>query len=182
MRMRNAFLAVIGLVGSFCIGATPFLSRAEGRKIIVAASKITWGEGVDLEKIKCLSLNVRGNHIFKKDYSDDSHMLTILSQYFPNRKLSPHSPDCPYVLSFNIIESDTRAVQYRGQISRMLLTFILSEKDASGSLDKKAAYKNLYLFRNDLVPMEAFELGLKAFLMPQQERWQIFEIEIDKSI
>jgi hypothetical protein len=183
MRMRNALVVIVGLIGSLCVGSALHSTRAEGRKIVVTASKITWGAGVDIEKAECLSLNRKiGNHIFKKDYSDDSQILIILRQYFPNKNLSPSDPDCPYVLSFNIIESDTRAVTYLGQFSRTLLTFVVSEKDASGALDKKAAYKNLYLFRNDLAPMEAFEVGLKAFPMPQQERWQTFEISIDKSI
>jgi hypothetical protein len=158
--------------------------KAEDQAFVVAASKIIWGKGVDLRGIGCLTLNRKGNHIFKTDYSNDPQILGVLRKYFSGREISLNDPSCDYVLTFNIIVTDTRAVKYAGQISRMLMSFSVIERNpVTGALEYdgrhfKGSYKNLYLFRPDLRPLEAFKVGLKAFVTSQKERWALMRILI----
>jgi hypothetical protein len=64
------------------------------------------------------------------------------------------------------------------------MTFSLIEKNpVSGSLyyegmHFKGNYKNLYLFRTGLQPLEAFEVGLKAFLATQQKNFDVIRISV----
>jgi hypothetical protein len=148
----------------------------------VVAEKKIWGEGVEPDNIACLSLNRKiGNHIFKTDYSDDPEILRSLRKYFTDKRVSSNDPGCEYVLTFTIIAADTRAVRHLGQISRLLMSFAISRMDPiTGSLNKTALYKNIYGFRTDLLPIEAFELGLRAFLLPQKTRWEMMVIDTSR--
>jgi hypothetical protein len=80
--------------------------------------------------------------------------------------------------------SDTPAIRYGGQIARMMMSFSVVEKNlASDSLyyegkHFKGDYKNIYLFRTDLKPLEAFEVGLKAFVATQKGTMDVMRISV----
>ena len=66
----------------------------------------------------------------------------------------------------------------------MLMSFSVIEKNpATGALQYddrglRGIYKNLYLFRNDLNAVEAFEVGVKAFLSAQSKREAVMQISV----
>jgi hypothetical protein len=45
----------------------------------------------------------------------------------------------------------------------------------------KGDYKNLYLFRSDLKALEAFEVGLKAFVASQAMEWEVMRISVPET-
>jgi hypothetical protein len=149
------------------------------RAITVVASQIGWG--IDVQRIKCLSLNRRiANKIFGTDYSDDPKILNTIRRYFPNKSVSLDDPSCPYMLTFNIIAHEIHAVRHFGQNARVLASFVVSKRSdiAKGMPTKTRSYKNLYMFRDDLAPLEAFEVGLKAFLAAQQKDVQTIKVAL----
>ena len=167
------------------LGLLSFSAKAGVTKLIVASYQIVWGDGVDLDKIDCLTLNRKiGNRIFKVDYSDDPQALEILRKRFPNKKILTNFVSCAYVLTFTINVTDTHAIKYAGHISRMLMSFGVVEKNpATGALQYdghhfRGIYKNLYLFRNDLNAIEAFEVGVKAFVAAQSGRYAVMQISV----
>src|SRR5262249_588432 len=147
--------------------------RAHGeiRQYVVIASQLRWQ--VDVEKVQCLSLNKKIARIFKQDYSSNGGLLSMLQRFFPHAQIEPNDFRCAYVMTFNIVVSDNLTVRYQGQISRMLMSFQVCERDMTEEdLGSKCSYKNLYLFRSGLGPLEAFEVGLKAFLSTQKSEWE----------
>ena len=59
----------------------------------------------------------------------------------------------------------------------MLLSFSLCPRDPGGKvLAIGCSSKDLYLFRTDLDPLEAFEIGIKAFDQKQDKAWVILKI------
>jgi hypothetical protein len=179
----RSIVVVTTCVVVWCAVNLPTAIRADDHAFWVAASKITWGQGVDLETIECLTLNRKiGHHIFKVEYSDDPKILDILRKYFPKKEISSNNPSCLYVLTFVIVLSDNPAIQHDRQISRMLMAFSVARKDPmSGELERDhltGNYKNIYLFRPDVNPLEAFEVGLKAFIANQFERTVLMRISL----
>ena len=155
------------------------------RELDVVSSQIIWLDGLDVGALKCLTLSPRKlNDIYKADYSDDPKVLDIVRQYFPKAEaVSMNDPNCPFVLSFNIIATDTRAVQLGGRISRLLMSIsVIERRIGAGSLyyegqSFKGVYKNLYLFTTDLAPLEALQVGLRAFVTPQTKEWEVMHNE-----
>ncbi|MBX9846544.1 MAG: hypothetical protein K2Z80_32525 [Xanthobacteraceae bacterium] len=94
------------------LGLLSLSVNAAVRELTVVSSQIIWGDGVDLDKIDCLTLNKKiGNHIFKIDHSDDPKTLEILRDKFPNKRISTDFDSCAYVLTFVVVVADTRAVK-----------------------------------------------------------------------
>lgn len=183
MMRSKRFLPTVAAVAALFFSFSAFVAdqRAHGevRQYVVIASELRWQ--VDVEKAQCLSLNKKvGSRIFKEDYSNNTEIMTKLHDFFPNAHIG--DPSCPYVLTFVIEIADTRSATHRGQISRMVMSFQICERDMTGDLASKCSYKNLYLFRSDLGPLEAFEVGLKAFLSSQQNEWQTMVILLPTSI
>ena len=151
----------------------------------VVSSQIIWLDGLDVGALKCLTLNPRKiNNIYKTNYFDDPKVLDIVRQDFPKTgTVSVDDPNCPFVLSFNIIATDTRAVQLGGLISRLLMSISIVERHiGADSLYYegrrfKGVHKNLYLFTSDLAPLEALQVGLRAFVTPQTKEWEVMRIE-----
>ena len=165
----------------YCVFAFRPLGRDEVRTYTVMAEMIRWN--IDVSKIECLSLNKGIAKIYGEADLGDPRILSILERLFPNTKVTEDGSHCAHVLDFNIIRSKTRAVTYFGQISEMLMTFQICERSAEGAVDNRiCSYKNLYLFRSDLAPMEAFEVGLRAFLSIQQKEWETIVVSLPASL
>jgi hypothetical protein len=177
--------AAAGVIAIIFAVMWPSCMRAGDHAFIVATAQTIWEKGVDLKAVDCLTLNRKiGNHIYGTDFSDDPNILEMLRGYFPNKAISSNGSSCRYVFSFVILVADTHAVRYAGHISRIMMAFSVIEKNpASGSLywegvRFKGDYKNLYQFRSDLKPLDAFEVGLKAFTTPQAKEWDVMRISV----
>jgi hypothetical protein len=81
-------------------------------------------------------------------------------------------------LLFNILVFETNAVKYFGQKSTVLMSFDVCEQDSAGRIQTTICFsKNLYLFKSDIGPLEAFEVGLRAFVAPQAGEWAMMKIQ-----
>jgi hypothetical protein len=184
--MVSTVLALLAAIATSILAVFwPPASKSDASAYIVAADRIIWDGGIDLNAIGCVTLNRNiANPIYKIDYSDDPAVLEILRRHLRGKIVTSNDPSCPYVLTFVVMVSDTHAIRYAGQIARMMMTFSLIEKNpVSGSLyyegmHFKGNYKNLYLFRTGLQPLEAFEVGLKAFLATQQKNFDVIRISV----
>lgn len=187
-RVWRTSAIVAGVIAIISAVIWPLNTKAGDHTFIVAAARTIWKEGIDLKVVDCLTLNRKiGNHIFGTDFSDDPKILEILRRYFPNKDISPNNPSCGYVLTFVVFVADTYAVKYAGHISRMMMSLSVIEKNpTTGSLywegvKFKGDYKNLYLFRSDLKALEAFEVGLKAFVASQAMEWEVMRISVPET-
>jgi hypothetical protein len=155
----------------------------------IVSSQTIWLDGLDVGALRCLTLSPRKlNNIYKANYSDDPKVLDIVRQHFPKAEtVSIDDPNCPFVLTFNVIATDTRAVQLGGRISRLLMSIaVIERRIGADSLyyegqSFKGVYKNLYLFTTDLAPLEALQVGLRAFVTPQTKEWEVVHIETSAS-
>jgi hypothetical protein len=150
-----------------------------GSKVTMIAEQSTWN--IDPQQITCLTLNHRiANEIFGSDYTKDPKVLRALKRYFPAAKVESNNPDCPYIFSFNVIAHDHAAVRYRGHASQTLISLVVSSISDRGTTksDRVWLEKNLFLFRSDLSPIVAFEVGLKAFLIHQKQEWQTIDVAL----
>jgi hypothetical protein len=142
---------------------------------VVASAKNSWR--IDLATIECLSVSERISSIFHQSHYDDPGIMKILEEKFPGKSIKRKNDECGFVLSFNIIKTTVRAVKYQGEPAAMLLSFSLCPRDPGGKvLAIGCSSKDLYLFRTDLDPLEAFEIGLKAFDQKQDKAWVILKI------
>jgi hypothetical protein len=175
--MKTAPIVLVVVAILFLLA--PRFAISGDRTIAVVASQIRWG--IDIQRIKCLSLNRRiANRILGTDYSDDPNVLNVLKRYFPNKNVSLDDPRCPYVLTFNIFRHKIHAVRYLAQNARVLASFDVSKRSdiAKGMPTKTRSDKNVYLFRDDLAPLEVFEIGLKVFLAPQERDVQTLKVAV----
>ncbi|HEY2528368.1 MAG TPA: hypothetical protein VGJ20_10560 [Xanthobacteraceae bacterium] len=175
-------LAALVAAGVFLVA---LLTTTASHELDIVSSQIIWLDGLDVGALRCLTLSPRKlNNIYKADYSDDPKVLDIARQHFPKAEtVLTDDPNCPFVLSFNVIVTDTRAVQLGGRISRLLMSISVIERHiGTDSLyyegqSFKGVYKNLYLFTTDLAPLEALQVGLRAFVTPQTKEWEVMHIE-----
>jgi hypothetical protein len=142
---------------------------------IVASAKNSWR--IDVATIECLSVSERLSSIFQQSHYDDPGIVKILEEKFPGKSINRKNDECRFALGFNIVKTTVRAVKYRGQPAAMLLSFSLCPRDPGGKiLAIGCSSKDLYLFRTDLDPLEAFEIGIKAFDQKQDKAWVILKI------
>lgn len=141
---------------------------------IVASARNSWP--IDLATVGCLSVSERSS-IFHKNYYDDHRIVTILQEQFPGKSVNRKNDACRFALDFNIIKTTVRAVKYQGEPAVMLLSFGVCPRESGGRiLANGCSSKDLYLFRSDLDPLEAFEIGLKAFDQRQEDQWMLLKI------
>jgi hypothetical protein len=176
LRQPGRYFGVIALaLWSICIAPASSSDGSSNPEYVVAASKIRWQ--VDLGEVECLSLASNRALIFQKSYSDDPQVKLILEKTFPEKRIEAENPKCSHSFTFNILSGITRAVRYRGEPSVVSMAFQICKKDSYGNRDNKAcSYKNLYLFRGDITPLDAFAVGLQAFVRGQESRWAIIRV------
>jgi len=142
---------------------------------VVVSAKNSWR--IDLATIECLSVSERVSSIFHQSHYDDPGVTKILEEKFPGKSINRKNDECRFALGFNIIKTTVRAVKYQGQPAAMQLSFSLCPRDPGGKiLAVGCSSKDLYLFRTDLDPLEAFEIGLKAFDQKQDKAWVFLKI------
>jgi hypothetical protein len=129
VRLRWILIGLVALVaaGVFLIALR---TATASHELDIVSSQIIWLDGLDVGALRCLTLSPRKlNNIYKADYSDDPKVLDIARQNFPKTEtVSTDDPNCPFVLSFNVIATDTRAVQLGGRVSRLLMSISVIER------------------------------------------------------
>jgi hypothetical protein len=153
---------------------------AGSKTYVVAASKASWD--VDLDRIECVSTVPNRATIFQKDFFENSVIVRTMQEIWPKKEISKNNPNCPYVLVFTIGSATTRAVQYRGEPAIVLMSFQVCHRESDTRINANVcSYKNLYLFQRDFSDHEAFEIGLRAFVQPQEIRQKIINISFQRN-
>ena len=143
----------------------------------VASSKNRWN--VDLSQISCISLLENGAHIFGADYFNDPHIPKILKGGFPNVAAEPQNERCRNVFVFTILYKSTPAVAYQNKTASIVMSFNLCERDEFKKIDShKCSSKNIYSFLSKLEPLQALEIGVKAFVHEQVKEWEIVKVSV----
>jgi hypothetical protein len=171
--MRPAVTAGLCCYAIFLSG----ISAAAQQTYDVAASKSRWN--VDLSQISCISLLENGAHIFGADYFNDTHMPKILKDAFPNVAVERQNEQCRNVFGFTILYTSTTAVAYQNKTASIVMSFSLCERDEFKKIDShKCGYKNIYSFLPKLEPLQALEIGVKAFVHEQIKQWEIVKVSV----
>jgi hypothetical protein len=141
----------------------------------VAVSEIR--REIELAKIDCLSTVKDRAVIFERSHLDDPAILSLIKEQFPDKRITIDSADCPFGIGFAVIKTTTRAVRYKEQPAEVLMSFYVCTREPSGGFnDRPCAQKNIYLFTNNIVPIQAFSLGLQAFVQNQETEWAIMNL------
>ncbi len=176
-------VALVFFIGLWiCHGTFAALAQNhDSREFVVAASKRSWD--IDIDSVKCLALLQKRTFsqafIFGKDYSDDPTIASFVRTMFPEKDIRWGYEDCMTIFGFNIIVHNDPAIRYKGEITRIVMQFDICERDKVniGHINANlCSTKSMYLFTANLRPFEAFEVGLRAFAHPQEERWEILKL------
>jgi hypothetical protein len=133
---------------------------------------------IDINKLECVSRVPNGAVIFEQDFYLNPTVPDIVRSAWPGKQVALDDAQCPYGLYFTIISQTTRAVTYLGKPSKVFMSFQVCRRNADGRVDfNPCSYKNLYLFESGVKPLEAFEIGLRAFLRAQNEDWVVLTIQ-----
>ena len=100
----------------------------------------------------------------------------MLQHDFPNALVSADDPKCEYVLTFNVNVDHLSAARHFGKTAKILASIVITQ--APIPQGQTSSYKNIYVFRDDLTPIQLFEVGLKAFLQPQDRPWQTIAVAL----
>ncbi len=179
---RRACLARAAVTAVLCCWAIIIsgISAAAQQTYVVASSKIRWT--IDLAQISCISLRENGANIFGSVYFNDLRIPEILKDIFPHVAIERQNEQCRNVLVFAILYNNTKAITYQYKPATILMSFDLCELDGFGKIDtKKCGSKNLYLFIPKLDPLEALEIGAKAFVHEQVNKWEIVNVSVKSS-
>ena len=154
------------VVAAFYFSMTTFAPHAQSeRGFIAAMTKASWK--VDVDKVKCVSVRPNRDFIFQKSYFDDPRIFEIMQASWPEKKLFRDKAECPYVFSYNIASHTTRAVKYLGQPSVVSMAFQVCPRNPDGIMTGSGcSYKSIYLFKDISDGIDAFEIGMKAYVLP----------------
>jgi hypothetical protein len=143
--------------------------------IAVAAVEST--REIELGSFNCLSTGKDLSSIFERPYFDDPAVIALIKEHYPGKRITTDNTDCSFGIGFTIIKTVTRAVQYHGRSSEVLMSFHLCTRKPSGQFnDRPCNSKNLYLFTNRVTPLQAFSLGLQAFIRNQDTKWTVMKL------
>lgn len=178
-------LAWRAFIQSFKLGlfwlAITFSSACYGESsfYIVTASQLRWQ--VNLDRAECLSLVPNRANIFHKDFFDNPAIFSILQATWPKKDIFRDNVNCPYVFSFSILSGLTKAVKYQGRPSVISMAVVVCARKPDKTInDKLCSYKNIYFFRQVSSEIAAFEIGVKAFVLPQKSQWIVLKLDSDK--
>jgi hypothetical protein len=142
------------------------------RDFTVAASLIE--DRLDLTQLECVS--VRWADIFGHSYV--SEVIKLIGK-LATRVTAEAQGNCPFIFYSTALRQKTKAVKYFGRPASAFMSFGTCKKDADGKVRRNPCiYKNIYLFRDDLLPLEAFEVGFKAFMRKQDAEWMLMKIAV----
>jgi hypothetical protein len=171
-RLLAAAVALFGTVSSDqAIGAEKYEYK-------VAASRAQWV--VDIDKINCLSIVDKRTEIFGQEYSGDPRIAALLHRIFPTKAIDHENPSCPFTYGAALAKYSLHAPTLGGQYPSILISVAVCERTASGEINpNRCSYKNVYLFQTEVDPFAALELGMKAYVQPQENKWEVFNIGMD---
>ena len=136
-------------------------SAASNESTTVIASPGRWD--IDPSEVGCLSLNRKiPNRIFGKDYSDNPRILTLLQLNLPNARVSANDPKCQYVLTFNVNTDHLGAARLFGRTAKILASIVITQAPIPQE-QQISSYKNIYVFRDDLTPIQSLRSGSGRF-------------------
>jgi hypothetical protein len=148
-------------------------AKAIARDFTVAASLIQ--DHLDLTQLECVS--IRSAVIFGRSYV--SEVMELIDGKLATRVMPEAQGNCPFIFSSTALRQKTRAVKYFGRPASVFINFATCKKDADGKVGRNSCtYKNVYLFRDDLLPLEVFEVGFKAFMRKQDAEWALMKIAL----
>lgn len=174
-RLLTAAVALIGAVSS------DQATGAEKYEYKVAASKHQWV--VDIDKINCLSIADKKTEIFGQDYSGDPRIAALLHRIFSTKAIERENPSCLFVYGAALAKYSLHAPTLGGKYPSFLISVAICERTASGAINpNRCSYKNVYLFQAVAEPFVALELGMKAYVRPQENEWEVFNIGMDSHL
>jgi hypothetical protein len=174
-RLLTAVVALFGTVsGDQATGAEMYEYK-------VAASKHQWV--VDIDKINCLSIADNKTKLLERDYSGDPRTALLLHRIFPTKAIEREDPKCPFVYGAALAKYNLHAPTLGGKYPSFLISVAVCERTASGEINpNRCSSKNVYLFQTEVEPFAALELGMKAYVLPQEKEWEVFKIGIDSRL
>lgn len=171
-QFSRLFVAVLVLFGTVSCYQT---SSAENYEYKVASAKNQWV--VDIDKINCLSIADKKTRVFGQDYSGDPRIAALLHRTFPTKAIERENPSCPFVYGAALAKYNLHAPTMGGKYPSFLISVAVCERTASGEINpNRCSSKNVYLFQTEVEPFAALELGMKAFVRPQENEWEVFNI------
>lgn len=179
---RSNKLAIAFALALSCFGTAFPAAISEGApqaSYPVAAWKIRWQ--IDLQKVECVSFIRDRATIFGKDTRDEPRVKEIVGALWPRINIYQDDASCPNVFGFSVHSQLTRSVTLGGKPAAITMAFQVCGRKPDTSIDdKRCSYKNIYLFEREHTPLETFEFGLKAFLLPQESAKALFNIQVNR--
>jgi hypothetical protein len=158
------------VIAGLCLSMLAFrpMSRAPSQSsFVVATSKGSWA--INLDDVKCVSLRPF-DVVFGKNYFDDPRISKIMQAFWPEKQIYRDNSECPYIFAFTIFSHVTRAMKYRGHPSVVSMAFQVCPRNPDKTVNPNGcSYKNIYVFQDISDGIDAFELGMKAYLLPQSK-------------
>jgi len=112
--------------------------------------------------------------ILGSDYSDHPDVLAEFGKSFGGLPIRVDDPSCQYV-ALTAISTHDRAVQLRGQPALILTSVGICEWATPQTIDpNRCSQKNVWFFQGDVEPLELVATAFKAFVEPQDRKWQVF--------
>jgi hypothetical protein len=159
---------------------TKYFRNIADQEYIAAASQGRWN--LNLDEIPCVSLSEKRDLIFGQAYTNNRSVQEVTAKLLPGKMIEHRQLECRYVLLFNLLLQTTRAVKFKGKPSTILMTFDICERSAMTEILSRACIsKNGYLFNKDMEPLQAFEIGMRAFLQKQMGEWEVMRIKLQNS-
>jgi hypothetical protein len=149
------------------------LTNAATREFVVAAALLQ--DRLDLASLECVS--IRSARIFGQSYV--SEVIKLVEGKLAASVMPEAQGYCPFIFYSNALHQTTRAVKHYGQPALVFMSFGVCKTDLDGKVNRNpCVYKNVYLFRDDLLPLELFEVGFKAFVRKQDTEWTLMKIRL----
>jgi hypothetical protein len=157
------------VIAGLCLSMLVFSPRSGGPSqsgFVVATAKASWK--VSLDDVKCVSVRPNFAFVFNKNYFDDPRIFEIMKASWPEKIFYRDNRECPYVFGFNILSHTDRAIAYRGRPSVVSMAFQVCPRKPDGTVTGNGcSYKSIYLFQEVSDGIDAFALGMKAYVLPQ---------------
>ena len=168
-RQINAVAIAAVAMGLLSTLAFAPASRGPGQSgFVVATAKASWK--IDLDDVKCVSVRPNSAFVFKKNYFDDPRIIEIMKASWPEKIFYRDNRECPYVIGFDILSHTDHAIKYRGRPSVVSMAFQVCPRNPDGTVTGTGcSYKSIYLFEEISDGIDAFALGMKAYVLPQNK-------------
>jgi hypothetical protein len=154
-------------------------SHADGsdRHLVVAVS--LGASRVPLSEVKCLLLNDNSINILGANYSDDSHVASLIKKHIgvtdifrASAGVAEGGGKCEFFIVAIVLDTTMHSVRYMGDPA---IAFASVQICKNGSAEY-CTYRNIYFFQRLRDKYLAFSLAMMAFAQPYATKWNIFTI------